>query len=501
MIYHSPHFDVYYYLAEEPLLEKVLSFAESAYDRLSREFDHQIQQPIPLVFYATHSAFEQNNIILNFIPEGVGAFASPVRNRMVLPIDLPDGELFELILHELTHIFQYSLLFQDRLANGVGAAPPQWFMEGMASYMAEDEGTTDLMYLRDAVVNDSIPSIVQRGVSRLPRLSLRTRGLRLHRGAVGQGGVPRLSLRVPEHPGLPRRSGRSSARSASTRRTSTSISAAGCARNTCRSSSPPASRRTSGARSATRTTRSSPRSLPPPRPRATSSPRFAITRGDLDVVLFDARQRRPIADLTKGYTADYQYIVAQHITATARMGRDLAFSPDGNLLAGFVKRESGRNLLLFDVLDSVRWRARSRWTSSSSTVRPSAPTAGRSPSPATAAGQLRHLRDGPGLRRDRQPDQRRDLRRRPGVFAGRRLDRLFGGGRRGLRPPLATRPRRPDAAAAADARRVARQGRGFSATRAPGSTSLPTAPAPTTSGGWSSPPARPRSTPTRSPAA
>ena len=64
-IYHSPHFDVYYYADEAPLLEKVVSFAESAYDRLAREFDHQIAKPIPLIFYATHSAFEQNNIILN----------------------------------------------------------------------------------------------------------------------------------------------------------------------------------------------------------------------------------------------------------------------------------------------------------------------------------------------------------------------------------------------------------------------------------------------------
>ncbi len=96
-IYHSPHFDVYYYADEEPLLQKVVSFAESAYDQLSREFDYQIKDPTPLIFYATHSAFEQNNIILNFIPEGIGAFASPARNRMVLPVDLPDAELLQLI--------------------------------------------------------------------------------------------------------------------------------------------------------------------------------------------------------------------------------------------------------------------------------------------------------------------------------------------------------------------------------------------------------------------
>src|SRR5262245_9162748 len=106
-VYRSPHFNVHYYTAEEESLQKVVSFAESSYDDLSRSFNFQIKDPVPLIYYATHSAFEQNNVILNFIPEGVGAFASPVRFRMVLPIDLPDEELMKLIRHELTHVFQY----------------------------------------------------------------------------------------------------------------------------------------------------------------------------------------------------------------------------------------------------------------------------------------------------------------------------------------------------------------------------------------------------------
>ncbi|HEX6901418.1 MAG TPA: hypothetical protein VF789_16955, partial [Thermoanaerobaculia bacterium] len=121
-IYRSPHFNVHYYSAEEPQLQKIVSLAESAYDQLSREFNFQIQEPVPLIFYATHSAFEQNNIILNFIPEGVGAFATSARNRMVLPVDLPDAELFQLIMHELTHVFQYSILFQDRLGRSIRSA-------------------------------------------------------------------------------------------------------------------------------------------------------------------------------------------------------------------------------------------------------------------------------------------------------------------------------------------------------------------------------------------
>ena len=114
-IYHSQHFDIYYYESEAQLLEKLASFAESAYDELSRAFDYQIQDPTPLIAYQTHSAFLQNNIILHGIPEGVGAFATANRFRMVLPLDLPDPQLMALIRHELTHIFQYHLLSRGKL--------------------------------------------------------------------------------------------------------------------------------------------------------------------------------------------------------------------------------------------------------------------------------------------------------------------------------------------------------------------------------------------------
>ena len=58
------HFDMYFYSEEEHQLQKAVSFAESAYDELSRRFDYKIQEPTPLIVYQTHSAFLQNNIII-----------------------------------------------------------------------------------------------------------------------------------------------------------------------------------------------------------------------------------------------------------------------------------------------------------------------------------------------------------------------------------------------------------------------------------------------------
>ena len=48
-----------------------------------------------------------------------------------------------------------------KLGKTVAANPPTWLMEGLASFMAQDEDSRDRMVLRDAVVNDRIPRISQ----------------------------------------------------------------------------------------------------------------------------------------------------------------------------------------------------------------------------------------------------------------------------------------------------------------------------------------------------
>ncbi|MEZ5314023.1 MAG: hypothetical protein R2862_10455 [Thermoanaerobaculia bacterium] len=349
-IYHSPHFDLYYYEDEAGQLEKMASIAESAYDRLSREFDHQIQDPVPMIFYLTHSAFEQNNIILNFIPEGIGAFASPVRNRMVLPIDLEDGELFALVMHELTHIFQYDILYRGKVSRSIGGGAPQWVMEGMASYMAKDESTQDKMYLRDAVVNDSIPSILQRGTSGFLAYRFGHAAFDYIEDRWGKEGFRDFLYELRNTFGG--RADRAVERAFRIDPEDFDLDF----RRWLRKKYLPQLVETGEPSDFGRPFRDERGKIssvisPAASPSGDLVAAFAVTRGDLDIVLYDTRTRRPIANLTKGYTAEYEYLVSQFLTSGARMGRDLAFSADGNYLAAFAKRESGRSLLIFDVLD------------------------------------------------------------------------------------------------------------------------------------------------------
>jgi Tol biopolymer transport system component len=158
-IYAAPHFDVYYYPEEAPMLEQVVSFAESQYTRLSQILDHEIKFRINLIVYRTHAEFEQTNIALGFIPQYVAAFSEPLADRMVIPLDLPPDELYALFGHELTHVFQFSLLYQESVSRAFRSNAPGWVMEGMASYMAQDESSLDLMIIRDAVIYGLIPPI------------------------------------------------------------------------------------------------------------------------------------------------------------------------------------------------------------------------------------------------------------------------------------------------------------------------------------------------------
>ena len=77
---------------------------------------------------------------------------------------------------------------------------------------------------------------------------------------------------------------------------------------------------------------------------------FTTYKEDVDVVLFNIPERKLLKNLTAGYTSRYEYPIAQFFTTGPVMGRDIAFSPTGDQIALFVKRERGRDLLIINPL-------------------------------------------------------------------------------------------------------------------------------------------------------
>ena len=168
-IYTTDHFEIYYYPDVEPQLERVTSYAESAYQQVSSDLKHDLAFKVPMVLYKTQSEFQQQNIEPGELPEGVLAFAEPYRDRMVLPIDEPSDALYRLITHELTHIFEFDIIPRSLLRRGL----PLWVDEGLSDHMTGYWQPFDLMSVRDAAIADIVPSMsdfqgVQFADGRLP---------------------------------------------------------------------------------------------------------------------------------------------------------------------------------------------------------------------------------------------------------------------------------------------------------------------------------------------
>ncbi len=168
-VYTTDHFEIYYYPELEQHLERAASYAESAYQQVSSDLKHDLSSKVPLVLFKTHSEFEQQNVIPGAVQEGVGAFAEPFRQRILLPIDDPPDRLYGLIVHELTHQFEFDIIPQGLIRRSV----PLWVNEGLSDYERGQWEPQDLMTIRDAAVADIVPKMSKLegyGASNNPRL-------------------------------------------------------------------------------------------------------------------------------------------------------------------------------------------------------------------------------------------------------------------------------------------------------------------------------------------
>lgn len=154
-IYTTDHFEIYFYPEIEPHLERFAGYAESAYQHVSSELKHDLAFKVPLILFQTSSEFFQQNVIPGAAQEGVGAFAEPSRYRITMPMDEPPDLLYRLVVHELTHVFQFDIIPTSLIRRNM----PLWVSEGMADYMTGVWRPLDLMTVRDASVADIVPKM------------------------------------------------------------------------------------------------------------------------------------------------------------------------------------------------------------------------------------------------------------------------------------------------------------------------------------------------------
>lgn len=153
----SKHFDIYYYDDDEFLADRVALLADATYDSISEYFSHDLSTRVPILVYKSNNEFQQTNVVLELLGEGVGGFTEIYKNRVVIPFTGSYEELRHVTVHELTHVFNFDMLYGGLLesifARQNVLALPLWFLEGLAEYVSEFWDAEAEMVMRDAAIH------------------------------------------------------------------------------------------------------------------------------------------------------------------------------------------------------------------------------------------------------------------------------------------------------------------------------------------------------------
>ena len=159
----TPHYDIHFYPEEGEAVEDAARMGERWYERFARLFQHEFEQPKPIILYADHPDFQQTNTLSGRLSEGLGGATESLKNRVIMPLTGSYGDTDHVLGHELVHAFQYNLA-QSRSGSGIRGLSllPLWLIEGMAEYLSVGrEDALTAMWLRDAIRRGDLPTIRQ----------------------------------------------------------------------------------------------------------------------------------------------------------------------------------------------------------------------------------------------------------------------------------------------------------------------------------------------------
>ena len=157
----SPNFSFYTYMKNDQVKNNLINWTEQWYNMHQAVLKDTFKTANPIIFYNNHAEFQQTNAIFGSVGVGTGGVTEGFKNRVIMPVTMINQQTSQVLGHELVHAYQYHRVINGDSTNLSSLSNlPLWMVEGMAEYLSLgriDSYTS--MWMRDAVLNDDIPSI------------------------------------------------------------------------------------------------------------------------------------------------------------------------------------------------------------------------------------------------------------------------------------------------------------------------------------------------------
>ncbi len=159
----TPNFDIYFYQGGRELAEIAAPIAEQALKDIARVLNWRMRKRISLLIYNSHSDFQQTNVTLEYLTEGIGGFTEIFKNRAVVAFDGSLFNFWHVVRHELLHVVVNDMIYggniQSVISGRVRLRIPDWMNEGLAEFISYGWGTQSDLIIRDLALSNEMPKI------------------------------------------------------------------------------------------------------------------------------------------------------------------------------------------------------------------------------------------------------------------------------------------------------------------------------------------------------
>lgn len=161
----TKHFDIYFTTGGEKIAEFTAAAAEDAVNKTQNDLNYQINNRISLIVYNSHNDFQETNVTDEYTGKGTGGFTEPFKNRVVFPFEGSYKKFQHVVAHELVHAVMRDMYYggtiQNIIAKGITLQLPTWFWEGSAEFLSQGWETNTDMFIRNAIISETLPDINQ----------------------------------------------------------------------------------------------------------------------------------------------------------------------------------------------------------------------------------------------------------------------------------------------------------------------------------------------------
>ncbi|MFP4458347.1 MAG: BamA/TamA family outer membrane protein [Candidatus Zixiibacteriota bacterium] len=155
----STNYIVYYPKGYRRIADYSVKILEEAYIEYSRILSHDLEDRAAIIVYPNKAGFQATNVSLQIIPESTGGFTEFLHHRAVLPFDGSYEEFRHVLRHELVHVFQLDMLYQNDMSGFLTPNRyfefPLWIAEGQAEYLSSFWNEEADAYLANLIFTES----------------------------------------------------------------------------------------------------------------------------------------------------------------------------------------------------------------------------------------------------------------------------------------------------------------------------------------------------------